>query len=986
MTNPVLARSHLAARLRREIAGEVLFDAFDRARYATDASPLQTFPAGIVVPKTQDDVAAAIQLAWEAGIPITARGGGTGWSGQAVGEGVIIDFSKHLTRLLTFDANAGTCVVEPGITLAALNTQLRANRMWFPVDIGSARQATIGGMAATDAMGWRALRHGRMRDNIIAMDAILADGTEASFGEVPEDFGKAAREGHAPRENRADALILDLLEAIEGHETAIRTLPPVLGAERGYNLAALLPDARPQNMAAFLAGSEGTLAIARRIELKLARRETNRTLGVCHFPSLAAALAAVPAIVALGPTAIELAERRIIDTGMAGLAPSDPVRRILRPDSASLLFVEFTEGNRVDNARKLKELNDAMFGMRHARAVAEVIGAAMQKATWEVRANGLYRLTQSLRLRGLSLPVEEFAVPLHRLAEAAAAFTELYGKRGLSLVWHGHVGAGALHLRPWVPAEDLGLSDLRGATDEAAALLTLFAGSIVSERGYGTERSDILRRMLGGRLALLHEQIKTRFDPGNRLNPGKIVLAPEAGLPQLRRPPASAPAPTHPVGLDIPACDGNGLCRALDGGIMCPSFRATRNERDSPRGRANSIRLALSGALGEDAFTSHAMEETLKLCVSCKACRVECPRAVDIAAAKVAFEAARRSKTPLSPFERAAAYLPHYAPKLRRWRHLLNLRDLVPWMAPLSERLTGLAADRPWPRWHRQPFPSAEPLGAPGGPEIALFPDTFNACFDVSALHSAADVLVASGFRVHPLLPPAGERPYCCGRTFLEVGLIEEARREAERLIRAATPFIERGIMLVGLEPACMLTMRDEYSRLMRIEGAETFAAHARLFEEVMTQPGVLDRLAPKLSDIEAEALAFSHCHQRAFGTAALSSQVTSVVPGLTLKQGDIACCGMGCSFGYRPDTVSVSLQMGEQALFPQIRRTDRDTLLLADGFACRKQIQDGTGRNARHTAVLLKLALLAGERAAAGARDDKAARRLARWRGRYFR
>ncbi len=914
-----------------------------------------------------------MSIAWEAGIPVTVRGGGTGQSGQAVGEGLIIDCAKYLTRLLYYDANAKTCIVEPGITLASLNAALRPHRVWFPIDIGSGNQATIGGMAGTDAIGWRALRYGRVRDNILAMDAVLADGAQASFGEIPADFGEAKR-------GAAAALILDLLEAVEQQETAIRTLTPILGAQRGYNLAALLRETEPQNVAAFLAGSEGTLAIAKRIELKLARRQGSRSLGICHFPSLAAALAAVSALMALEPTAIELADRAIIDAGLAQLSPSDPVRRIFRQDSKALLFVEFMEGNRVDNARRLKELGDAMFGMRHVRAVSEVTGAVVQRESWAVRSAGLQHLYR--QVRGHALPAEEFAVPVGRLTEAAAAFTELFSKRGMPLIWHGHVGAGALHFRPLLAAGELQLADRGAIAEEMRALLTLFAGSMASERGYGIERSDALRRMLGGRLAALHEQIKMRFDPQNRLNPGKIVFPPLAEEPALRR----ANGEARPALIDAVGCDGNGLCRSLDQGMMCPSFRVTRDERDSPRGRANTVRLALTGALGSDAFTSEAMAETMKLCVSCKACRVECPQAVDIAGAKIAFEAARRETHPLSRFERAAAFLPHYGPRMRPWRHLLALRDIIPWMAPLSEHLTGLAADRPWPRWGRHPFPSSEPIGQAGGREILLFADTFNAYFDVSTLHAAADVLSASGFLVRPLLPPEGERPFCCGRTFLEAGLIDEARREARRLIAAAMPFIDRGVPLVGLEPACLLTMRDEFPRLLKVEGVEQIAAGARLFEEVMAQKKPLETLKVQLHDVEADAVMFSHCHQRVYGTAALAKQVAEVVPGLTLREGEIACCGMGTAFGYRPDLVSVSLQMGEQALFPQIRKTGRDTLLLADGFACRKQIQDGTGRTARHIAVLIKLALLAGERAGPGDSGGAAAKqRVARWRRRYF-
>jgi FAD/FMN-containing dehydrogenase/Fe-S oxidoreductase len=981
MSNPAAARSHLARRLGREIAGDVLFTDFDCARYATDGSAYQTFPMGVVLPKNQDDVAAAVAIAFEEGVPVTARGGGTGQSGQAVSEGLILDFSKYLTRLLYYDANARTCIVEPGMTLAALNRALLPNRVWLPVDIASAHQATIGGMTATDAIGWRSLRHGRMRDNIVAMDAVLANGAEASFGEIPEDFGRAKLG------NAAD-LVLDTLEIVDGYEEAIRAAPPILGAQHGYNFAALVHmhdgETRPQNLAAFLAGSEGTLAIAKRIELKLTRRRQNRALGVCHFPTLAAALTAIPAIMKLDPTAIELTDRKILDLGIAGLPSAHPLRRILRQDSEALLFVEFMEGNRVSNAFKLKELADAMFALKHMRAVSEVIGIAMQKAAWAVRTAGLQRLSAQLWTeRGAWTSIEELAVPVKSLPKAAEGLGAIFARRGIPLVWHGHAGAGALHLRPW-RSDTAADPASRDVAEEAIAFLRSLGGAIAGEGGYGIARSDALHRAVGGHIGALHEQIKARFDPQHRLNPGKLVLPAQADDAALLRP--ALPEPPALLPPQTLACDNNGLCRSFGEGTMCPSFRVTRNERDSPRGRANSIRLALAGSLGADAFTSDAMAETLKLCVSCKACRVECPNAVDIAGAKIAFEAARLQTRPLSRTDRTTAFLPNYGPRLRRWRHFLNLRDFVPWMAPLSERLTGVSADRPWPRWRRVPFLSAEPIGAEGGREILLFPDTFNSYFDVSALHAAADVLAASGFRVTPLLPPGDERPFCCGRTLLEAGLVEEARAEARRLIAAAAPFLERGVQLVGLEPACILTMRDEFATILYSDGADRLAASAKLFEEVMSDEKAVKTLTPKLHPIEAEALMFSHCHQRAFGMAEQAKKVAGIVPGLTVREGDITCCGMGVGFGYRPETVGVSLQMGEQGLFPQIRRTGRDTLLLADGFACRKQIQDGTGRSARHTAVLLKLALLAGEQAGAGETGKAAAKRLTRWRRRYFR
>jgi Fe-S oxidoreductase len=490
-------------------------------------------------------------------------------------------------------------------------------------------------------------------------------------------------------------------------------------------------------------------------------------------------------------------------------------------------------------------------------------------------------------------------------------------------------------------------------------------------------------------LTRLFEEIKARFDPQYRLNPGKIVLAAEPVAALARSLPSVEAAAT----LSALNCDGTSLCRRLDKSVMCPSFKVTRNECDSPRGRANTLRLALAGQLGPEALASEAMAETMRLCVSCKACRSECPRAVDIAQAKIAVQSERVRLHGLSKFERSVAYLPHTAPRLRAWRHLLNLRDMLPWTAALSERLTGISADRPWPRWSAAPF-SGKRMARTGeseGPEILLFPDTFNSHFDPVTLRSAADVLRASGFRLHILTPPKGERPYCCGRTFLEAGMIDEARAEARRLIDAAAPFIERRIPLIGLEPSCVLTIRDEFVNTLAEAGAPELAAATSLFEEVMSQPIVAGAIAPRLMKIEAEALCAAHCHQQAFGTVRLARRVAALVPGINVIEADRACCGMGTSFGYRPDAVSTSLRMGELSLFPQIRRASPDTLLIADGFACRKQISDGTGRTARHTAVLLKLALAAREKFghdsdAGPTRDKRLTKRLSRLRGHYFR
>jgi FAD/FMN-containing dehydrogenase/Fe-S oxidoreductase len=979
MTLSPTARAAFAGHLRKKIEGDVLFDEFSRGRYASDASPFQTFPSAIVLPRTQDDLIAAMQVAWEKGVSVVARGGGTGRAGQAIGEGLIIDLSKYLTRLLYYDASAQSCIVEPGLTLAALNEALKPERVWFPIEIGSAEQATLGGMAATDAIGRRALHYGRMRDNISACDMILAHGAEISFHDVPPDF---SHDGGASEEAE---LILDLLEIAESREDAIRALSSVAGSQHGYNLRALLPGEGQQNAAAFLAGSEGTLAITRRLELKLARRPTNRAIGVCHFPALADALRVTQRILALEPISIELSGRRILDAGFAGRTPPEAVRRFFRKDSQSLLLVEFMERNRVDLARKLKELTDLMAELGHPRGVSEVLGVAAQDAVHRAHDDGLSALYGRTELSAALVPISEVALPLEQLAPAAADIAAMFVRHGLDVIWHGHVGAGMLNVRPWIRA-DKNMPDLSVIARDAHEIFVEFAGRLSAVEGHGLARSYEMEAVRPVELTRLLEDVKARFDPQRRLNPGKIV-SPAKPAPELMR---SPPPPDMAAALSALNCNGTALCRRLDEGVMCPSFKLTRDERDSPRGRANTLRLALSGALGEGALASDAMAETMSLCVSCKACRSECPRSADVAQAKIVTQSERVREHGLSRFEASVAHLPDYAPTLRRWRHLVNLRDFVPWAGKLSEKVTGISSDRPWPRLSSAPFYAYNLPDQDDGVEIVLFPDTFNNYYDGVTLRAAADVLSASGFKITILFPPKGKRPYCCGRTFLEVGLLDEARAEAQRLIEAMAPYTARGVPLVGLEPACILTIRDEMKTMLALDGASGLAAKTMLFEEAMSMPHVADTIKPRLRRIEAETFIAPHCHQRAFGTSEQARNVAEYVPGITVSDTKKSCCGMGVSFGYKPETVEASLQMGELSLFPQIRRSTRDTLLIADGYGCRKQISDGTGRTARHTAVLLKLALDAKQKfgPAQGSgepENSRLSRRLKRMKKHYF-
>ena len=500
-----------------------------------------------------------------------------------------------------------------------MNKALKPERVWFPVEIASAAQATIGGMTATDAMGARSLRYGRMRDNIAALDAVLAHGAEISFGELPESFG------HYGAHDEAGALILDLLEAAERGEAAIRAMPHMLGALPGYNLRALLQGDTPQNLAAFLAGSEGTLAISKRIELKLARLPRSRALGVCRFPSLAEAFKAIPGIAALDPISIELTDRLIMELGLAGRDAADPANRVIRKDEQALLFVEFMEGNRVANARKLKELADRMAQLGHVRGVTEVIGAAVQDATQRARSDGIARLYGATSSPAAFAPIEEFALPVARLAEAADALAALFARHDLRLAWHGQAAAGALHLRPWLR--------LRGEVAEAAkiaeaasAVFAEFAGQLTSAEGHGIARSQAMEARRDPKVSALFEAVKTRFDPRNRLNPGKIVF-PAPPSPTLWR--SEPPTERRPRSLRSPAtappCAGGSKAGS------CAHLSASRATSATARAAA-PIRCALPlpDSLAPTRWPPTDMAETMQLCVSCKACRAECPSAVDI--------------------------------------------------------------------------------------------------------------------------------------------------------------------------------------------------------------------------------------------------------------------------------------------------------------------------------------------------------------------
>ncbi|MCK1743534.1 FAD-binding protein [Bradyrhizobium sp. 139] len=969
--------SSLERRLRAEMTGDVLFDGFSRGRYATDASFYQIMPAGVVVPKTMDEALRALAIARDDGRKVTARGGGTSQCGQTVNDGLVVDLSKHLNRILSLDIEGRTCVVEPGIVLDDLNRQLRKHGLWFPVDVSTASRATIGGMAGNNSCGGRSLRYGTMRDNTLSMEAALADGTLNRFGEVSRDLSDF------DASDSARALCRDMLDlgAREAEEIAAR-FPKVQRRVGGYNLDALVPRNAPNNMAHLLVGSEGTLAFTTKVELKLWPVIRNKALGICHFGSFYEAMDAAQHLVKLKPIAVELVDRTMLALGRDIAMFKPIISAAIKGDPDAVLVVEFAEEDQADNLLRIKQLGELMgdlgFGWNNDQrkwgGVVEITEPALQSGIADFRAAGL-NVMMSMKQEGKPVSfVEDCAVPLPYLADYTARLNEVFAKHGTSGTMYAHASEGCLHVRPVLNLKlEKDVKAMRAIAEEAFELVREYKGSHSGEHGDGLVRSEFHETMFGERLVADFREVKQRFDPDGVLNPGKIVDAPKMDDRSLFRYRPDYRVTELKTRLDwsaypgaaggfqgaVEMCNNNGACRKLEGGVMCPSYRATRNEKDVTRGRANTLRLAISGQLGPDALSSDEMMDTLKLCVSCKACRHECPTGIDMAKMKIEVLAARVASHGLTLRDRLVGYLPRYAGLASRLAPLANLRNRSPLLRRLFERFAGISARRALPAFRRDVFaPPADSVGPETGREIVLFADTFNRIYERENLDAALRVLAAGGYRVHLPKPASGSRPLCCGRTFLSAGLVDEARSELDRLVAAFAPFAARGVPIVGLEPSCLLTLRDELVSLRKDNDAKAVGAHALTFEEFLVREAEAGRLQLPLGAVADKAVVHGHCHQKSFGAFKPVEQVLRLVPGLEVETIESSCCGMAGAFGYGTETYDASIEMAELSLLPAVRRADQNTLVVADGTSCRHQIHDGTQREALHVARVLAMSL----------------------------
>ncbi len=987
-------KEFLAKRLRSETSGEVMTDAASRGRYATDASIYQTMPIAVFVPKTAQDIVSAIQIAADLGVPVLPRGGGTSQCGQTTGPALVIDNTKYFRNILEVNLDQAYVDVQPGIVLDHLNAALKKHQLWYPVDVSTAAQATIGGMAGNNSCGSRSIAYGNMVHNVMGIDAWLADGQVASFGLMKDAQGKALQLGQ---------FVQSLAHL---HQAEIEEKwPKVMRRVAGYNLDIFNNQSeRPYtqdgqvNLAHLLVGAEGSLAYYKQLRLKLSPLPKHKTLGVVNFTSFYEAMDSAQHIVKLLPSAVELVDRTMIDLSRNNPAFKSVIETALIDVNGktpeAILLVEFSGEELAPLEKKVKDLVSLMADLGHPGCVVEMIQAEAQKNLWEVRKAGLNIM---MSLKGDGKPVsfiEDCAVPLESLAEYTQGLTEVFSKYGSRGTWYAHASVGTLHVRPILDMRRDGAQKMRAIAEEAAALVKRYKGAFSGEHGDGICRGEWIQWQFGPKLTEALGEIKHAFDPHNLFNPGKIIHPPKMDDASLFRFPPSyqviplktsldwsswnvqndpvteettAPGtggdPANGFAKAVEMCNNNGHCRKFDAGTMCPSYRVTRDEKHLTRGRANTLRLALSNQLGQDALLSDEVKEVFDLCVSCKGCKRECPTGVDMAKMKIEYLSHYKKKHGWTLRDQLIATLPRYAHTIAAipgLAFLLNLRNHWAPLAYLGEKLTGISARRSLPTWRRDTVwrsnlgCTEETLFASAKP-VVLWADTFNGCFETENIQAAVKVLEASGYSVH--IPRKTDGHYCCGRTYLASGMVDRARESASELIAAFTRFTDKNIPIIGLEPSCILTLRDEFLVMNFGDTAKKISHGSQTFEEFLVSEAKAGRFTPNLKSCEKQILLHGHCHQKSFDAVKPIITLLKLIPNAQPQLIETSCCGMAGSFGYESEHHEVSLQMAELQLLPAIRQAP-DAIVLADGSSCRHQIKDGADREALHVARILEMHL----------------------------
>ena len=957
--------------LRRHISGEVRFDDAARHLYATDASHYQVRPLGVVLPKGTDDLTATVQIAADLNVPITARGGGTSLSGQSIGPGIVIDCSKCLNAIGEVDVTNRRVRVQPGVVLDHLNRALAPHGLMFGPDVATANRATLGGMIGNNSAGARSVVYRQTVDHVRALSVVLSDGTRTDFApltatEYERKLELRTREGDAYRAAHAVA-------AECGSEIVART-PKIVRKVSGYNLASLVPGAggvsplcataNSRSLVPLLVGSEGTLAVVAEAELSLVPKPKHRGLLVPQFATLRAALDALQACLELQPSAVELMDRMLIDLARNQRSLKDTMAAV-RGKPEALLMVEFSGDDAAEVSYRVHELDRRLNGVNGLIASVPALEPELRDPLWALRSSAvplLYGMT------GDAKPVtfcEDAAVEPERLPEFASRFRDIFHKHGTDGAFYGHASVGCLHIRPVLNLHEAsGVRAMRAIMEDVTDLVLEFGGSLSGEHGDGLVRSEWNRKMFGPVVYEAFRRVKRGFDPGNVLNPGKVVDAP-AMEENLRVPPGTAPS-DPPTVFDytkqggffrsIELCNGAGVCRKTQGGAMCPSYRATLDERDTTRARANALRVALMQApaenrparTGRSPLDERWIADVMDLCLSCKACKSECPSNVDVAKLKAEFLQAYYAKRARPLGHLLLKHIHRLAPWAARSAGTNNWLARRKWFRRALEGVAGIDRRRSLPEWHRDHFRrwfARRPAPARAARSVVLLDDCFTTFQEPHIGRAAVRVLERAGFTVEL----AG---VCCGRAMLSKGFLTDARKLAQEGIAKLDRYAAAGVPILGLEPSCAMALADEWPELVPGPAAKRVASATELAEGWLARQVRDTGLRLEVPPRTGTALLHAHCHQKALVGAKGTAEALALT-GLNVTVLDAGCCGMAGAFGYEKEHYDLSVKIANLALVPAVN-ANPSAEVVATGTSCRHQLRDLTGRAAKHPLELL--------------------------------
>ena len=949
----------ISKEISSKVSGKTLFDEFSRGRYSTDASVYQIKPLGVILPKDTNDVLNIMDYSQRNSIPLLARGGGSSQCGQTVGESVVLDYSKHQNKILELNVKDKYVWVEPGVVLDHLNEYLKPYGLWFPVDVSTSSRATIGGMSANNSCGSRSLYYGNMVHNVLAIEAILDDGSIFTFDQIEKNY--------LERKNNQDRLYKIIDKFIDVRQKVASDIednwPTTQRRVGGYNIDLIDPNGF--NSSNLLVGSEGTLSLFNKIKLKLSEIPKNKILGVCYFDNFHQAMELAKEIVKLKPTCVELMDQNLLNLAREIPIYAGGIKKYIKGNPEAVLMVEFIDTEKNIYEKKIKDLEYLVLNQNKKNQFAYFTNLSEQKEVFEIRKAGLNIL---MSMKGDKKPVafiEDCAVSLDHLAEYTARLKEIFKKYNTSGMFYAHASVGTLHIRPVLNMKsDEDIKKMKSISQEAFEMVKNYKGSHSGEHGDGIVRSEFHEMMFGKKIINAFEEIKDIFDNKNLLNPGKIVRPYKSNDRSLMRYKSGYQANKITTHYDwsnwgqfsdaVEMCNNNGACRKLDSGVMCPSYRVTKEEKDLVRGRANTLRLALSNQLPEGSFASKEMYETMELCVSCKACQRECPMSVDMAKMKSEFLSHYYKKFSMPIKDRVISNMPRLIWLLKIIAPTFNKVKNLPLISTIVNKF-GFATERKMPEVQSQDalkeIYNSQPVSEN---KVILFADTFNINFENKNLIYSIKVLNKFGYQA--IIPSYGKdnlsRPLCCGRTYISYGQLDKAASELNRFNDYILKNNYYDLPVVGIEPSCLLTFNDEYLSLKNINNREQIKNKFYLLEEF-----ILDQLKInsniKVNDFEQNVLIHGHCHQksqdRMNGLKNLLSELK-----INNKMIESSCCGMAGSFGYDSKNYEVSKKMANLSLIPSINSSNENDFIVANGTSCRHQISDLSEKKGKHISELL--------------------------------